>query len=483
MSKPNTARNSRICSWSRLKSILGRCATAPVDSSLCTRRSLTQFRPGTSSVGARIVQPLSPLRMDSVDHGTSARKNAHASVPSAKLTPPSLVSGNASSAPSAAAAERGDHHRPEEVHAGRGRDTPGMSTPKSWVSAHPAAKPPAVTKLACMRLTWPPMPGDDDERQEDDRHRQALRDDGLVVGVGPQPDPTPNQPQRERDEDERPDRPREPAARASTCPSRWSGGGTSSATEPARRDRFATADEQQQHDDEQERHRRLEAAEVAQELGQDVVAVARDEVLDHAEEQPTDERDRNRTQAAEDDRGERAEHDEREHEVLQLEERRDEHAAETGEDHGHDPRRGRGPCRVDASDVGERLAVDDGAHLEADTRTPDDEPQHDRGERGDDEHRDLVGVQRRRRRSCSCRAAWTDTGNRHALVDRVVALEAEVEHVVADAPRRAIGSARAAQRADRWSRRCARTPAPSPTAAAGCGRAAARAPGRRRTPR
>ena len=33
-----------------------------------------------------------------------------------------------------------------------------MSTPKSWVSAHPAANPPAVTKLACMRLTWPPMP-------------------------------------------------------------------------------------------------------------------------------------------------------------------------------------------------------------------------------------------------------------------------------------------------------------------------------------
>ena len=35
---------------------------------------------------------------------------------------------------------------------------PGMSTPKSWVSAQPPAKPPAVTKLACMRLTWPLIP-------------------------------------------------------------------------------------------------------------------------------------------------------------------------------------------------------------------------------------------------------------------------------------------------------------------------------------
>ena len=37
-------------------------------------------------------------------NGTSARKNAHARVPSAKFTPPRRISGNASNAPSAAAA-------------------------------------------------------------------------------------------------------------------------------------------------------------------------------------------------------------------------------------------------------------------------------------------------------------------------------------------------------------------------------------------
>ena len=36
--------------------------------------------------------------------------------------------------------------------------TSGMFQPQSCVSAHPAAKPPAVTKLACIRLTWPVMP-------------------------------------------------------------------------------------------------------------------------------------------------------------------------------------------------------------------------------------------------------------------------------------------------------------------------------------
>ena len=132
---------------------------------------------------------------------------------------------------------------------------------------------------------------------------------------------------------------------------------------------------------------------LAQPRGEDVVAVTRDEVLDHPEEQATRERDGNRSQPAEHDGGERAQHHQREHEVLQLEQRRDEHAAETGEDHGHDPCRRRGPSRVHAADVGERLAVDDRAHLEADTCAADHEPQHDRGERGDDEHRDLVGVQ------------------------------------------------------------------------------------------
>ena len=34
----------------------------------------------------------------------------------------------------------------------------GMSMPQSQVSAHPAAKPPAVTNVAWARLTMPPMP-------------------------------------------------------------------------------------------------------------------------------------------------------------------------------------------------------------------------------------------------------------------------------------------------------------------------------------
>ena len=81
---------------------------------------------------------------------------------------------------------------------------------------------------------------------------------------------------------------------------------------------------------------------------------------------------------------------------------------------------------------GERLAVDDRAHLEADTRAADHDPQHDRRERGDDEHGDLVGVQDDPADLVVVVRGRADAGNRHALRDRVVALEAEVEHVVAD---------------------------------------------------
>ena len=35
---------------------------------------------------------------------------------------------------------------------------PGMFTPKSWLTAQPTVNPPAVAKLACARLTMPPMP-------------------------------------------------------------------------------------------------------------------------------------------------------------------------------------------------------------------------------------------------------------------------------------------------------------------------------------
>ena len=80
-------------------------ATSPVHSSLWTRRSLIQFRPGMSSVGARIDQPLSPLRIavDRERHQGEEERPRQA-CPSAKFTPPSRMSGSASSAPSAAAA-------------------------------------------------------------------------------------------------------------------------------------------------------------------------------------------------------------------------------------------------------------------------------------------------------------------------------------------------------------------------------------------
>ena len=100
--------------------------------------------------------------------------------------------------------------------------------------------------------------------------------------------------------------------------------------------------------------------------------------------------------------------------------------------------------------LGQRLAVDDRAHLEADTGAADHEPQHDRGERGDDEHRDLVGVQHDAADLVVVVRGRADTRHRQPLVDRLVALEAEVEHVVADGQRPATGPARGARRGGRW---------------------------------
>ena len=428
VSRPNTTRNSRICSCSIVKSSFGRCATSPVHSSLCTRKSFTQLTPGMSSDGARIDQPLWPLRTSSIVKGTSARKNAHARVPSAKLTPPSLVSGSASSAPSAAAARRGDHHRPEEVELpvrGDARDVDA-----EVVGERPAPREPARGHEARLHEAHlAAHAGDDDEREEDDPHHQALRDDGLVVGVGAQPVP-PEPAERERDEDQRPDRPRQPAAqlRQPVAMVGW----RDVVGHRTRASRPVAADEQQQHDDEQVRHGRPEAAEIAQELGQDVVAVARDQVLDDPQQQAAGERDRDRSQPTEDDRGERAEDDEGEHEVLELEERRDEHSAQAGEDHRENPRDRRRARRVHAADARQRVAVDDGAHLETDACPPDHEPEDDRGERGDDEHRDLVGVQDDPADLVGVVGRLVDAGDVQALVDRVVALEPEAEHVVAD---------------------------------------------------
>ncbi len=78
-------------------------------------------------------------------------------MPSARLTPPSFVIGSAISAPSAAAAA-------VPMTAAQKKliwpcvAIPGMSTPQSRLSAQPAPNPPAVTNVACARLTMPPMP-------------------------------------------------------------------------------------------------------------------------------------------------------------------------------------------------------------------------------------------------------------------------------------------------------------------------------------
>ncbi len=105
----------------------------------------------------RMFQPSCPLPMGSVANGTKYRKNASASVPSASATPPRRVTGHAISAPSPAA-----HSAP--IASAHTKlicpcdAMPGMSMPQSRLSAQPAAKPPAVTNVACARLTIPPIP-------------------------------------------------------------------------------------------------------------------------------------------------------------------------------------------------------------------------------------------------------------------------------------------------------------------------------------
>ena len=110
-----------------------------------------------SRVGARIVHPSWPLPIASVPNGTKEKKNASAKVPSASVTPPSLLSGQAKSAPSAAAAMVPMTSAQKKL-IWPWSAMPGMSTPQSRLSAHPPANPPAVTNVAWARLTMPPMP-------------------------------------------------------------------------------------------------------------------------------------------------------------------------------------------------------------------------------------------------------------------------------------------------------------------------------------
>ena len=78
-------------------------------------------------------------------------------MPSASVTPPSLLSGHAKSAPSAAAAIVPITSAQKKL-IWPCAAMPGMSMPQSRLSAQPAAKPPAVTNVAWARLTIPPMP-------------------------------------------------------------------------------------------------------------------------------------------------------------------------------------------------------------------------------------------------------------------------------------------------------------------------------------
>ena len=65
---------------------------------------MTQFTPGRSSVGVRIDQPLVWLLKPSCANTRTSAANASARVPMARLTPASLRTGNATSAPAAAPA-------------------------------------------------------------------------------------------------------------------------------------------------------------------------------------------------------------------------------------------------------------------------------------------------------------------------------------------------------------------------------------------
>ena len=197
-----------------------------------------------------------------MENGTSARKNAHANVPSAKFTPPSRISGHASSAPSAAAASAAITTAQKKF-SWPWETSPGMFDAEV-VGERPAPGEPAGGHEAGLHeADLAAHAGDDDERQEDDRHHQALRDDGLVVRVGAEPVP-PEPPHRERQQDDGPDGPREPAPQLRQAVAVV--GRRDVVGHRSRASRSVAPDEQQQHDHEQVRHRRPEPAEVAEEL-------------------------------------------------------------------------------------------------------------------------------------------------------------------------------------------------------------------------
>jgi hypothetical protein len=167
---------------------------------------------------------------------------------------------------------------------------------------------------------------------------------------------------------------------------------------PIRRDRARAArpvatQREQQDDHEDERHRGLEAGQIAQRSRQDPIAVAGDQVLHDAEHEPTRERDRDGAQPPEHDHGQRPEHDQRVDVVGEREQRRDQHAAQAGEDHCQHPRDRRSPRRIHAAQARQVVTVDDRPHLESEASPPNDIPEGDAGEQGGREHGKLVAVE------------------------------------------------------------------------------------------
>ena len=150
-----------------------------------------------------------------------------------------------------------------------------------------------------------------------------------------------------------------------------------------------------------------------------------------AEGEAAGERQRQRPQPGDDYRGQRAEHDQRELVVREFEQGGDEDTAEAREHHRQHPRNRGRSGGVDAAQAGQRVAIDDRAHLEPNSGTPQHVPEGEGRERGGDEDGELIGVQdgvvgeniRRER---------TDPGDLLTELLGPVAREPEVENVVAD---------------------------------------------------
>ena len=125
---------------------------------------------------------------------------------------------------------------------------------------------------------------------------------------------------------------------------RWSGGGRSSATEPAARPRRAPTNTSATIS-RTYGIALVDTRELAQEVGQDVGLVAGDEVLEHAQGETDRERQRDRAHPCDCHRAQRGEHHDDEGRVVEVEQRRDEYAGEGCERDRQHPCDPRGPVR------------------------------------------------------------------------------------------------------------------------------------------